>query len=69
MHDIPVLFNTHKYHMLEKHRGNMWVLAAHTPQAHKHAHESHVAEKMELGFPVPQQAHQRTTVELGNVLQ
>ena len=40
-----------KHHMLEKHRGNMWALAAYTPQADKHAHESHVTELMELGFP------------------
>ena len=33
-----------EHHMLEKHRGNMWALAAHTPQAYKHAHESHVAD-------------------------
>ena len=53
MHDKPVSFNARKYHMLEKHRGNMWALAAYTPQAYKHAHESHVTELMELGFPVP----------------
>ena len=28
MHDKPVSFNARKYHMLEKHRGNMWALAA-----------------------------------------
>ena len=28
MHDAPVTFNARKYHMLEKHRGNMWALAA-----------------------------------------
>ena len=53
MHDKAVSFNARKYHMLEKHRGNMWALAAYTPQAYKHAHESHVAELNELGFPVP----------------
>ena len=26
MHDAPVTFNARKYHMLEKHRGNMWLL-------------------------------------------
>ena len=52
MHDKAVSFNARKYHMLEKHRGNMWALAAYTPQAYKHARESHVAELMELGFPV-----------------
>ena len=53
MHDTPVSFNARKYHMLEKHRGNMWALAAYTPQAYKHAHKSHVTELNELGFPVP----------------
>ena len=33
MHDAPVTFNARKYHMLEKHRGNMWALAAYTPKA------------------------------------
>ena len=33
MHDAPVTFKARKYHMLEKHRGNMWALAAYTPQA------------------------------------
>ena len=33
MHDAPVTFNARKYHMLEKHRGNMWALAAYTLQA------------------------------------
>ena len=28
MHDAPVTFNARKYPMLEKHRGNMWALAA-----------------------------------------
>ena len=37
--------------MLEKHRGNMWALAAYTPHAYKHAHKSHVTELNELGFP------------------
>ena len=37
--------------MLEKHRGNMWALAAHTPpQAFKHAAASHINELVELGF-------------------
>ena len=53
MHDTPVTFDARKYHMLEKHRGNMWALAASTPQAYKHAHECHAAELSELGFPVP----------------
>eukprot|EP00439_Symbiodinium_sp_Y106_P058404 s4987_g8.t1 len=34
--------SSRKHHMLKKHRGNMWALAAYTPQAYKHAHESHV---------------------------
>ena len=53
MHDAPVTFNARKYHMLEKHRGNMWALAAYTPQAFKHAAASHINELVELGFPVP----------------
>ena len=53
MHDKAVSFNARKYHMLEEHRGNMWALAAYTPQAYKQAHKSHIAELMELGFPVP----------------
>eukprot|EP00439_Symbiodinium_sp_Y106_P080685 s2593_g19.t1 len=32
-HDKAVSFNARKCHMLEKHRGNMWTLAACTPQA------------------------------------
>ena len=52
MHDAPVTFNARKYHMLEKHRGNMWALAAYTPQAFKHAAASHINELVELGFPV-----------------
>ena len=48
--DKAISFNARKYHMLEKHRGNMW--APYTPQTYKHAHESHVAEIMELSFPV-----------------
>ena len=52
MHDAPVTFNARKYHMLEKHRGNMWALAAYTPQAFKHASASHIS-KLKLGFPVP----------------
>ena len=39
--------------MVEKHRGNMWALAAYTPQTFKHATNAHIAELMELGFPVP----------------
>ena len=42
MHDAPVTFNARKYHMLEKHRGNMWAFAAYTPQAFKHAAASHI---------------------------
>ena len=53
MHDAPVTFNARKYHMLEKHRGNMWALAAYTPQAFKHAAASHINKLVELGFPVP----------------
>ena len=53
MHDAPVTFNARRYHMLEKHRGNMWALAAYTPQAFKHAAASHINELVELGFPVP----------------
>ena len=53
MHDAPVTFNARKYHMLEKHRGNMWALAAYTPQAFKHAAALHINELVELGFPVP----------------
>ena len=57
MHDKAVSFNARKYHMLEKHRGNMWALAAYTPQAYKHAHESYVADLMELGFSDPRRQH------------
>ena len=53
MHDAPVTFNARKYHMLENHRGNMWALAAYTPQAFKHAAASHINELVKLGFPVP----------------
>ena len=53
MHDKPVSFHARNYHMLAKHRGNMWALPAYSPQAYKHAHESHVAELNKLDFPVP----------------
>ena len=53
MHDAPVTFNARKYYMLVEHRGNMWALAAYTPQAFKHATASHINKLVELGFPVP----------------
>ena len=53
MHDTPVSFNAQKYHMVENGRGNMSALAAYTPQAFKHATDAHIAELVELGFPIP----------------
>ena len=50
MHDAPVTFNARKYHMLEKHRGNMWALAAYTLQAFKHAAASHINKLSNLAF-------------------
>ena len=51
MHDAPGTFNARKYPLLEKHRGNMWALAAYTPQAFSML-LLHINELVELGFPV-----------------
>ena len=46
----PVTFNARRYHMVEPHQGNMWALAAKTPQSFK---TSDVADALKrLDFPV-----------------
>ena len=53
VHDRPVTFNARHYHMVEPHQGNMWCLAAYTPQPFKRATSDVVDALQQLDFPVP----------------
>ena len=53
MHDRPVTFNARHYHMVEPHQGNMWCLAAYTPQPFQRATSDVVDALQQLDFPVP----------------
>ena len=47
-------FNARRHHMVEPHQGNMWCLAAYTPQSLKRTTSDVVDALKQLDFPVPQ---------------
>ena len=53
MYNTPVSFDARRFHQVEPHEGNMWALAAYTPQAFKRCTLQHRQKLTSLGFPLP----------------
>ena len=52
-HDKPITFDARRFHQVEPHEGEMWAMAAYTPQAFKWLNDENATRLSSLGFPLP----------------
>ena len=51
IHDKPMSFNARRFHKIEPHEGQMWALAAYTPQSFERCSDEVRSKLEELEFP------------------
>ena len=54
IHDKPITFDARRFHqVVEPHEGEMWAMAAYTPQTFKWLNDENATRLSSLNFPLP----------------